>query len=139
MQLLRPISPIAQVNEIIGPELKSMGAKLVDKGLRSVEARLANPADVEVANAAFNDAINGVSIAWRDAAGNGVRGVAGIDAVINTVSKMPTVQSMTGAETYPSQVTVISKPNQSNGLSWLLREKTTTGDAHIAVVDPISI
>lgn len=137
MQLTSPMPPSIYVHQKIGAQLDSLGAKLVDKGLTGVEARLPDPKNVELANAAFRDAIEGVSITWRDKDGNGVRGFASDYAIADGIGKLAGVTSVAAMETSPLQIRVSATADAKDALNALLRERAPGGESiGVQVAEP---
>lgn len=129
MQLTSPMPPSAYVQQRVGAQLESLGAKIVDTDdWSSVEVRFADPHMVEVANGSFEDAIEGVKVVYRDANGHGVRGVAGGYAVVDAVSRMEGVTSALALESMPLQLQFTTTPDAKSAVDMLLRDATAFGE-----------
>lgn len=131
MQLTSLKPPSAYVQEKLGPQLTALGAKVVDNDdMSAVEVRFADAKTTTVANAAFEDSIDGIKLIFQDADGNGVRGVANGYDVLDAVAKIPGVTSTVAMETMPLQMRITTDSAATRtALETLLRDQTAGGDS----------
>ncbi len=117
------------MQEKLGATLAPLGVEFVDsKETYAVELRFKNPLDTEVANAAFQDSVDGVQLLFRDEHGNGVRGVASGYGIIDGVGKLAGVRSVGAFETMPLQGEVVADSEASAAaLKQLLRPVAADG------------
>lgn len=131
MQLTSVKPPSVHVEEKLGSQLTALRATLVDApDAESVEVRFADPKTTTVANAAFEGAVDGIKLLFRDANGKGVRGIADGYAVLEEVSKLPGVTGTMAMETSPLQLVVKTSSAEARAaVDALLRPKTAHGDS----------
>ncbi len=129
MQLTSLMPPSVYVQQRVGAQIESLGGTIVDAAdMQSAEIRFSDPHMVEVANGAFSDAIEGLRVVYRDADGNGVRGLATGYAVVDAVSKMDGVTKAMALESFPMQLAFETRPDAKAAVEMLLRDETPAGE-----------
>jgi hypothetical protein len=129
MQVTSIKPPSVHVQERVGAQLSSLGATLVDTPTFSeVEVRFTDPKMTEVANGAFEGAIDGVKLRFTDGNGNGVRGIAGGYAVVDAVAQMAGVTKAMALESHPLQLSFTTTPDAKSAVDMLLRASTAHGE-----------
>ena len=126
MQLTSIKPPSVHVQEKLGATLAPLGVEFVDsKDLSAVELRFKDAKDTTVANSAFEGAVDGIKLLFRDSQGNGVRGVADGYSVLDTVAKLPGVTQVMALESFPLQLSISTANAEAKAaIDALLRPET---------------
>ena len=136
MQLTSVKPPSVHLKEQFGPQLDSLGAKLVDTGIGSVEARVPDPKTVAFANAAISNALAGIDVRWTDSDGNGVRGFATGYDVVDGIAKLAGVERVGAFESLPLQISAMAKTTEDFEVLSAFLRSTASGGESINISDP---